>query len=96
MPYAIGLQAASAAFLSAGLSAHLSLALVVLVAILCIIITYEKDHEDAAPHLPFNSLFAIWPFFRRRFDFINLAFDLTKETVFQFRLLQVKPVFASC
>ncbi|THV04687.1 cytochrome P450, partial [Dendrothele bispora CBS 962.96] len=88
MPYAVGLQAASAALLSAGLPSILAMAIVMSVMIIYTISSLHKDGVDSPAHLPMHSLLAITPFFRRRFDFLNWGFQVTNSSAFQFNLLR--------
>lgn len=90
MPYSVGLQAASAAFLSAGFATQFTIAVVTLVVILLITSSLQKDKEDSPVRLPGYSLLAIYPFFRRRFDFFNASFRAAGQSVFQFQLLRVR------
>jgi hypothetical protein len=91
MPYALGLQSAADAFLSAGFATHLTIAAVALFLILFIssAAAAQKDKDDAPVTLPGSSLLAIYPFFRQRYDFLNRGFRLTGQSVFQFQLLNV-------
>ena len=98
MPYTVGLGAAAQAFLSAGFAFHFVVALVALVIILGVsssLLQDDKDKDDAPTPIPGLSLFAIYPFFRQRFDFLNRAFHETGQSVFQFYLLRVR-FFLSC
>ena len=89
MPYSIGLQAAAAAFLSAGFVAQFTLAVITLLAIFLFTPTLQRDAADLPTRLPCYSALAIIPFFRQRYDFLNWAFHATGETVFRFQLLRV-------
>ncbi|KAK7462855.1 hypothetical protein VKT23_007431 [Stygiomarasmius scandens] len=88
MPYAVGLQAASAALLSAGLPSIFTMAIVMFLMIISIISSLQKDGVDSPAYLPTYSLFAITPFFRQRFDFLNWGFQVTGNSIFQFNLLR--------
>jgi hypothetical protein len=89
MPYSVGLEAASNAFVAAGFATQLTVAVITLFAIILITSAYQKDAPDAPEHLPGISLFHIMPFYRRRFDFLNWGIHATGQSVFQFRLLRV-------
>jgi hypothetical protein len=96
MPYSVGLGAAAQAFLSAGFAVQFAVALVALVIILgasSSLLQDDKDKDDAPTTLPGLSVFAIYPFFRQRFDFLNRAFYETGQSVFQFHLLRVRDRF---
>lgn len=95
MPFSVGLQAAGAALLSAGFPVLFTTAIIVLLVIISIISSLRKDATDAPARLPIHSLFAIVPFFRRRFDFLNWGFEVTGQSAFQFDLLRVSN-FISC
>jgi hypothetical protein len=91
MPYALGLQSAADAFLSAGFATHLTIAAVALFLILFIssAAAAQKDKDDAPVTLPGSSLLAIYSFFRQWYDFLNRGFRLTGQSVYQFQLLKV-------
>ncbi|KAJ4000129.1 cytochrome P450 [Lentinula boryana] len=95
MPYSVGLQAASAALLSAGLPVLFTTAIIVLLVIVTVTSSLQKDVADAPARLPIYSLFAIIPFFRRRFDFLNWGFEATGHSAFQFDLLRNKVIVVS-
>ncbi|PFH49347.1 hypothetical protein AMATHDRAFT_76242 [Amanita thiersii Skay4041] len=89
MPYAVGIQAAVIAFLSAGFPVHLAIAVVLFFAILYFLASsLENFDPDEPPSLPCCSLFAIVPFFRRRYDFLTWGFEATGNSIFKFKLLQ--------
>ncbi|KAF5369081.1 hypothetical protein D9758_002903 [Tetrapyrgos nigripes] len=88
MPYTVGIQAASLALLSAGLPAIFCMSIVMLLMIVSIMSSLQKDGVDTPAHLPTYSLFAVSPFFRRRFDFLNWGFQVTGHPIFQFSLLR--------
>ncbi|TFK34453.1 cytochrome P450 [Crucibulum laeve] len=88
MPYTIGLHAASTAFLSAGFATQFTVAVIVFLAIILTTSAFQKDGVDAPASLPGNSLLAITPFFRRRYDFLNWGFHATGQSIFQFQLLR--------
>ncbi len=90
MPYSVGLQTAGVALLSAGFPTLFTTAIVVLLVIIAILSSLHKtDSSDSVPRLPTHSLFAIFPFFRRRHDFLNWGFGVTGQSAFQFDLLRV-------
>jgi sterol 14-demethylase len=89
MPYAIGLQSAANAFLSAGLATQFTIAVTTLLVIVLVISALEKDAPDAPVSLPGFSLFHIMPFYGRRFDFLNSGIHATGQSIFQFKLLRV-------
>lgn len=88
MPFSVGLQAAGVALLSAGFPVVFTSAIIILLVIISITSSLQKDAADAPARLPINSLFAIIPFFRRRFDFVNWGFEVTGKSSFQFDLLR--------
>jgi len=90
MPYALGLQSAAKAFLSAGLTTHFIIATLALFLIFFIYSEAQQDKDDAPVTLPGSSIFAIYPFFRQRFDFLNRGFYLTGQSIFQFNLFAVR------
>jgi hypothetical protein len=92
MPYALGLQSAVDAFLSAGMVIQLAIAVFALFLVLYLSSTTQKDKDDAPVTLPGGSVFSIYPFFRQRFDFLNRGFRITGQSVFQFNLLGVCPL----
>ena len=71
-----------------GLAAQFTLGLVVFLLILTLSSSFYKDVVNSPPSLPGSSLFAIWPFFRRRYDFLNWGFHAAGP-IFKFNLLQV-------
>ncbi|KAM6503649.1 Cytochrome P450 [Amanita muscaria] len=87
MPYAVGAQAAAAAFLSASFPFQFAVAVLVLLAIIILAFAPEKSEPDEPARLPCLSIFTIFPFFRRRFDFLNWGFAATGQNIFQFQLL---------
>ncbi|KAG6884385.1 hypothetical protein C0993_011677 [Termitomyces sp. T159_Od127] len=89
MPYSIGLQAAANAFLSAAFATQFTLGVVIFLFIVLITSTLQADEADAPPSLPCFSIFAIFPFFRRRYDFLNWGFQATGHSAFQFQLLRL-------
>ena len=91
MPYTVGLQSAADAFLSAGFAIQFAVALVALVIIL-LVSSAQEDKDDAPVTLPGLSIFAVYPFFRQRFDFLNRGFFETGQSVFQFNLLRVRSI----
>ncbi|KAG6811405.1 hypothetical protein H0H92_007598 [Tricholoma furcatifolium] len=88
MPYSIGLQAAANAFLSAGFVTLFALGVLIFLAIALATSSLQADEADVAPSLPCLSIFAIIPFFRRRYDFLNWGFQATGSSSFQFQLLR--------
>ncbi|KAG5351373.1 hypothetical protein C0989_006807 [Termitomyces sp. Mn162] len=88
MPYSIGLQAAANAFLSAGFATQFTFGVVIFLLIALITSTVQADEADSPPPLPCFSIFAILPFFRRRYDFLNWGFQATGHSAFQFQLLR--------
>jgi hypothetical protein len=54
----------------------------------------SHEQDDGPPFLPLGIFETLWPFFERRHDFLARGFQLTGETFFRFRLLQVRD--ASC
>lgn len=93
MPYCLGLQTAADAFRSIGLATQFTLAVVIFLIIVTITSALQKDEVDAPPSLPGSSLFAITPFFRRRYDFLNWGFHATGHNIFKFNLLRVSAYF---
>lgn len=93
MPFSVGLQAAGVALLSAGFPVLFTTAIIILLVIISITSSLQKDPADAPARLPIYSLFAIAPFFRRRFDFLNWGFEVTGQSVFQFDLLRVSKLY---
>jgi sterol 14-demethylase len=89
MPYCLGLQAAAEAFLSIGLATQFTLAVVAFLLIVTIISAFQKDGVDSPTSLPGSSLFSVYPFFRRRYDFLNWGFHATGQSIFRFNLLRV-------
>ncbi|KIJ99908.1 hypothetical protein K443DRAFT_155252 [Laccaria amethystina LaAM-08-1] len=89
MPYSLGLHSAARAFLSAGFATHFTVAVIIFLGIVLITSSLEGDEVDAPVSLPGNSLLAIFPFFRKRYDFIKWGFHATGQNAFQFHLLRV-------
>lgn len=90
MPYAVGLQSAAHAFLSAGFATQFTLAVIAFLVIVFVTSALQKEGVDAPKFLPGYSIFHIIPFFRRRHDFLNWGFHATGQNVFQFMLLRVR------
>ena len=90
MPYAVGLHSAATAFLSAGFATQFTIAVIAFLLIVSIVSAFEKDGVDEPAHLPGFSIFHIFPFFRRRYDFLNWAFQASGTNVFQLKLLRVR------
>lgn len=93
MPYSVGLHAASVALLSAGVATQIATSIVVLLLIIIVASSYAEDDlekEDTPATLPGSPFFAIIPFFRQRFDFLNWGFRVTGQNIFQFKLLSVR------
>jgi len=90
MPYCVGLESAANAFLSAGFPTQLALAVVIFLAIVISLSAVQKEPADAPASLPCFSLFAIAPFFRQRYNFLNWGFYATGQSVFKFNLLRVR------
>ena len=88
MPYSIGLQSAATAFLSSGFAIQFTIAVVVFLVIISVTYASQED-VDAPKFLPGYSLFHITPFFRKRYDFLNLGFHATGQNIFQLNLLRV-------
>ncbi|KAJ8081843.1 hypothetical protein AAF712_004751 [Marasmius tenuissimus] len=95
MPYAVGLQAAAVALLSAGFPTVFTTGIIILLLILTTLSSLQRDGPDAPASLPVHSIFAIIPFFRRRFDFLNWGFQATGQSAFQFSLLRNTVVVVS-
>ncbi|KAF9010183.1 cytochrome P450 [Cyathus striatus] len=95
MPYAIGLQAASTAMVSAGCATQFTLAVIVVLLILLVTSAVQKDGLDEPASLPGNPFLAIFPFFRKRYDFLNWGFHATGQSIFQFSLLRNKVIVVS-
>lgn len=95
MPYCLGLQTAADAFRSIGLATQFTLAVVIFLLIVTVTSALQKDGVDSPPSLPGSSLFAIYPFFRRRYDFLNWGFHATGHSVFKFNLLRNTVVVVS-
>jgi hypothetical protein len=89
MPYSVGLQAAAAALLGAGVPVIFTTAIIIFLLIVSIASSFQKDSVDTPASLPVQSLFAIMPFFRRRYDFLNWGFQASGHSIFQFNLLRV-------
>ncbi|KAK0203550.1 cytochrome P450 [Desarmillaria ectypa] len=97
MPYSVGLQAVGAAFISAGFATQFTTSVIIFLFIVFVTSSLHDDalKEDSPASLPGNSLFAIIPFFRRRFDFLNWGFHATGQAIFQFKLLRNTVVIVS-
>ncbi|KIK68607.1 hypothetical protein GYMLUDRAFT_153403 [Collybiopsis luxurians FD-317 M1] len=95
MPYSVGLQAAGAALASAGFPVIFTTAIIVILVIISFTSSFQKDAVDAPARLPINSLYAIFPFFRRRFDFLTWGFQVTGQSAFQFDLLRNNVIVVS-
>ncbi|KAF8629735.1 hypothetical protein AX15_003294 [Amanita polypyramis BW_CC] len=95
MPYAVGIQAVATAFLSAGFSVQFTVALLLLLAIILFITSLEKSEPDEPAYLPCWSLCTIMPFFSRRYDFLNWGFEVTGQSIYQFKLLNNKVIVVS-
>ncbi|KAF8992218.1 cytochrome P450 [Cyathus striatus] len=96
MPYVIGLQAASTAFISAGwVATQLTLSVAIIIFILFITSSLQKDGVDELPSISGIQLLAIFPFFCRRYDFLNWGFHVTGQSIFQFPLLRNKVIVVS-
>ena len=89
MPYSVGLQSATTAFLSAGFATQFTVAVIAFLSIIFITSALQKESVDAPKFLPGYSIFHIVPFFRQRHDFLNWGFQATGQNVFQFKLLLV-------
>ena len=52
----------------------------------------SERHDKGNSPVSFSDswIFAIWPFFRNRFDFLNAGFRSTGQTLFKFKLLFVR------
>ena len=61
---------------------------IVLLLLLYTVTRPDEGRQVAAP-LPLTSIGTIWPFFRKRFDFLRDGFLVTGQSAFQFSLLQV-------
>ncbi|TFL04710.1 cytochrome P450 [Pterulicium gracile] len=91
MSTSFGLHAALPLYLHASLSVQL----VVIVALSTFLVTALHlsrpdglhDAESQVASLPCLSVLALVPFFRRRFDFFNWAFAITRQPMFRFKLL---------
>jgi hypothetical protein len=68
-----------------------SLSVMVLGLLLSFVIIYRRDqsHPDAPATLPHFSLFYIMSSLERRHDFFAWGFKVTKQRLYQFRLLRV-------
>lgn len=94
MSTSFGLHAALPLYLHASLSVQL----VVIVALSTFLVTALHlsrpdglhDAESQVASLPCLSVLALVPFFRRRFDFFNWAFAITRQPMFRFKLLNVR------
>ncbi|KAL0959941.1 hypothetical protein HGRIS_011605 [Hohenbuehelia grisea] len=95
MPYSIGLQAATLAFLHAGFPTQFTIAIIAFLLIVYTISFFKDEEPDAPAKLPGSSLAAIHPFFRRRFDFLNWGFHATGTNMFQFQLLRNQVIVTS-
>ncbi|KAI0090130.1 cytochrome P450 [Irpex rosettiformis] len=60
---------------------------VVLLLLLHTLARSDKEHQ-VVPTLPLTSIGTVWPFFKNRFDFLRSGFLVTRQSVFQFNLLQ--------
>lgn len=89
MPYCIGLQAASTAFLSAGFATQFIVAAVGFLLIIFLTSALQENGVDEPESIPGFSLFHIVTFFRQRYDFLNWGFHATGQNIFQFKLLRV-------
>lgn len=53
---------------------------------------HDIDDSEATPiKLPEWGIWTIKPFFRTRFDFLSSSFELCGKSIFQFKLLRVRP-----
>ncbi|EDR08032.1 uncharacterized protein LACBIDRAFT_297641 [Laccaria bicolor S238N-H82] len=95
MPYCLGLHSAARTFLSAGFATHFTVAVIIFLFIVFITSSLEGDEVDAPVSLPGNPLLAIFPFFRKRYDFIKWGFHATGQNTFQFQLLRNKVIVVS-
>ncbi|TFK26590.1 cytochrome P450 [Coprinopsis marcescibilis] len=95
MPYCLGLQTAANAFLSIGFATQFTLAIVLSLIIITISSSFQKDPTDAPAPLPGSSLLHIFPFFRRRFDFLNWGFHASGQNIFRFNLLRNSVIVVS-
>lgn len=95
MPYSVGLESAANAFLSASFATQFTMAIAIFVLILVFTSNLHKDAPDIPTRLPCYSIFAIIPFFRKRYDFLNWGFHATGQSVFQFQLLRNTVVVVS-
>ncbi|KAF8814788.1 cytochrome P450 [Phlegmacium glaucopus] len=93
MPYSVGLQSASTAFLSAGFATQFTLAVIAFLVIVSF--TSASQGVDAPKSLPGYSIFHITPFFRKRYDFLNWGFHATGQNIFQLNLLRNTVVVVS-
>jgi hypothetical protein len=93
MPYCVGLETAANAILSAGLPTIFLLAVVIFLLIVLALSSLQSEPADAPTPLPCFSIFAIVPFFRQRYDFLNWGFHATGKSIFQFNLLRVRLFF---
>ena len=90
MPYTIGLQSATAAFLSAGFATQFTIAVVAFLFIVIITSVFEEDTTGEPDYLPGFSLFHINAFFCKRYDLFNWGFHATGQNIFQLKLLRVR------
>lgn len=90
MPYCVGLESAANAFLAASFPTQLALAVAIFLAIVISLSALQQEPADAPTSLPCSSLFAITPFFRQRYNFLNWGFHATGQSVFKFNLLRVR------
>ncbi|KAJ7634750.1 cytochrome P450 [Roridomyces roridus] len=79
MPYIIGLHSAASAFLSAGFATQFTVAIVIC---LVIVLVTSKPSTSAGSSLSLHR-----SFFRQRYDFLNWGFQVTGESIFQFKLM---------
>ena len=49
----------------------------------------KREQDDSPTTLSESALLTLYPFFQRRFDFINRGFELTGQSIYQFHLLHV-------
>ncbi|KAK7044593.1 cytochrome P450 [Favolaschia claudopus] len=87
MPFIIGIPAAASAFLSAGLTTQISVAIVICLVIVLITASLPSEWDEAPRSLPGPSFLSIVPFFRQRHDFLNWGFHITGQSTFQFQLM---------
>jgi hypothetical protein len=90
MPYTIGLQSATAAFLSAGFATQFTIAVVAFLFIVILISAFDEDATGEPDYLPGFSLLHINAFFRKRYDLFNWGVHATGQNIFQLKLLRVR------